>query len=914
MEKETNNLSFIACPNCSGAGLDEKHSTCSNCGGIGQGLFYEGNFLFWGLKINRDFIFLRQVKHFFETLLNLFAFVIFIGALGSLIFWIWHNLNDFNKILFFWREKSIFILFFWIGLLALMFLIYRIDKLRANEARIKQFKLAKLKAYPDNWEGLRHYKKSFDISLTFHEKALSIIENAYLMALKLKNPEVTSLHLFLAMQKSSKISVLFARLNVGSANLIDKINSQLQALPRSLNREANLIFSNQLKEVLLQGFIEAYELKEDNTTDLNLLLPCIKSNQTVSEIILDFKVDENKIKNTIAWFRINEEQIADYRLYKRLSGFKPGTSMDRAYTAVATPFLNNYGYDLTMAAKFGRLQVCVARDKEIANIFDAFKSGANGVLLTGPTGVGKKTIVEGVAREMVTEENVPDFLRDKRLIELDIARLVSGATAADAEDRLLRVIDEINRAGNIVLFIDNLENLIGISSGNQGSLELSEVLGTQLEKGFLRCIATSSEKNYSQFVEASSINRVMTRLKINEPEIDQAIQILESKIGYLEARNNIFFSYNAIEAAAELSTRFIHEKALPEKAIEILEKTAVRAAGGSKKERRICDKNDIALTINQITEIPVQDLGGDESEKLLNLEEEIHKSMIGQEEAVDMVANSLRRARTELREGKRPIASFLFLGPTGVGKTELAKTISRVYFAKKDLMVRLDMSEYQQEDSIDKMIGNSNGAKGYLTEAVRKKPFSLILLDEFEKANPKIFNLFLQVMDDGRLTDGQGETIDFTNSIIIATSNAGSSFIQEEIIKGAPMDEIKNSLINEQLGSIMRPELINRFDGIIVFKPLTEENIISIARLMLADVATMLKSKGIELEISDAGLAQIAHLGYDPKFGARPLRRLIQEKIEDNIAKKILGNELGRRDTLVINDNAEIEVRKGREL
>ena len=267
-----------------------------------------------------------------------------------------------------------------------------------------------------------------------------------------------------------------------------------------------------------------------------------------------------------------------------------------------------------------------------------------------------------------------------------------------------------------------------------------------------------------------------------------------------------------------------------------------------------------------------------------------------------------------MREGKRPIASFLFLGPTGVGKTELAKTISRVYFKKKELMIRLDMSEYQQEESVKKMIGDVDGTKGYLTEAVRQKPFSLVLLDEFEKANPKIFNLFLQVMDDGRLTDGQGQTIDFTNSIIIATSNAGSNYIEEEIIKGAPIEQIKDSLINEQLSQIMRPELINRFDGIIVFKPLTEENIVAIARLMLADVAEMLKTKGIELEISAAGLKQIAHLGYDPKFGARPLRRLIQERIEDNIAKKILGNELARRDTIIINNDADIEVRKGRKL
>jgi ATP-dependent Clp protease ATP-binding subunit ClpB len=406
----------------------------------------------------------------------------------------------------------------------------------------------------------------------------------------------------------------------------------------------------------------------------------------------------------------------------------------------------------------------------------------------------------------------------------------------------------------------------------------------------------------------------MNRLKISEPDNDQAILILESKVGYLEARNNIFFSYNAVEAAVELSAKFIHDKYLPSKAIEILEKTAVRTAAEHKGKQYICDRNDIALTINQMTEIPVQDVEEKEGEKLLNLENEIHKYMIGQDEAVDMVANSLRRARTEMREGKRPIASFLFLGPTGVGKTELAKTISRVYFNKKDLMIRLDMSEYQEEDSIKKMIGDADGTHGYLTEAVRQKPYCLVLLDEFEKAHPKIFNLFLQVMDDGRLTDGQGNTIDFTSTIVIATSNAGSSFIQDEIRKGTPIEQIKDSLVNEQLTAIMRPELINRFDGVIVFKPLEEQDIVAIAKLLLGDLGKMLKKKGIELEMTEEGVKKLAHLGYDPKFGARPLRRLIQDKIEDEIAKKILGNELERRDTVIINDEAEVEIRKRKEL
>jgi ATP-dependent Clp protease ATP-binding subunit ClpA len=284
--------------------------------------------------------------------------------------------------------------------------------------------------------------------------------------------------------------------------------------------------------------------------------------------------------------------------------------------------------------------------------------------------------------------------------------------------------------------------------------------------------------------------------------------------------------------------------------------------------------------------------------------------MINQEEAVKMVSASLRRARAQMREGKRPIASFLFLGPTGVGKTELAKTVSDIYFGDEKFMIRLDMSEYQHPDSIKKMIGDESGVIGYLTEAVRKSPFSLVLLDEFEKAHPNILNLFLQVMDDGRLTDGQGRTIDFTNSIIIATSNAGANYIQEEIFKGTDINTIKTVLINDYLNKVMRPELINRFDGVIVFEPLSMENVVLVAKLMINGVKKILEAKGISLRAEEDGIRILAKAGYDPKFGARPLRRLIQERVEDIIANKILAGELKRRDIIVINNQGEIEIEK----
>jgi len=915
-EKNTNEPSFITCPDCNGCGRSERKVLCRKCGGIGMGSFFEGKFLYWGALINRSSINLRRLKQILNSAVDFLAILIFFSGVISIIYWAWQdNSNNAINILLFWQIKSFYILYFYIACLSLMFLVYRDNKKKIDEKRIKEIKFKQTNNFPDNWEELKKFNHQLDVSIGFKEKTLIVLEDAFSLALKLGENEIKPIHLFSSMLKSTKIAVLFTRLNVSGRELVERLNHQFEkTIPKISAREADLKISLEVKKILIQGFEEAYLLHQDNANVLNLIIPCVKSDPIIKEILLDLKVTEDKIKNSIEWFRISEKQIANYRLYKKLASFKPQTAMDRAYTAVATPLLNNFGYDLTLAAKWGRLGLCVGREEELNAIFDAFKSGSYGVILTGSDGVGKKTIIEGLATEMVTEEKIPEFLKDKRLIELDIARLVSGANPNEAQERLLSIINEIHRAKNIILYIENLENIVGSSSGQQQSVELSEILGGELERGSLLCLASATDSNYTKYIEHNAVAKSFSRLKIKEPEGDRAIQILESKIGYLEAGHNVFFSYNAIEAALELSAKFIHNKSLPEKAIEILEKTAVYLANKHKNGKYICTKNDIAITVNQITDIPTQELEDSEEEKLLNLEAEIHKYMIGQEEAVRMVADSLRRARTDLHSGKRPLANFLFLGPTGVGKTELAKTIMRVYFERKDFLIRLDMSEYESEDSIKKMIGDANGYTGYLTEAVRQKPFSLILLDEFEKANSKILNLFLQVMDDGRLTDGQGQTIDFTNSIIIATSNAGSEFIQNEIIKGTPIEKIKDTLINEYLNKTMPPELINRFDGVIVFKPLTLEDTKKIASLMFIDIKEMLGEKGMGLEISDDGLEVLAKKGFDPKFGARPLRRLIQDKIENEIAKKILGKELNRRDIVVINELGEVEIKKGQEI
>jgi ATP-dependent Clp protease ATP-binding subunit ClpC len=567
-------------------------------------------------------------------------------------------------------------------------------------------------------------------------------------------------------------------------------------------------------------------------------------------------------------------------------------------------------------AKLGRLNFCVSREAEIEGIFNSFKAGDKGILLVGEKGVGKRTIVHKIAKLMV-EEKVPVFLQDKRLVELDAARIISGSTPSQAEQKLLVILDEIMRAGNIVLYIKNIENLVGITSGSKESMELSDVLADAIERKRIYCLATVESDNYFKYVKNNELGSAFSAVKIEEPDDNRAIRMLQTEVILIEGKHKVYFSYNAIERAVVLSRKYIYEKFLPKKAIDVSLGAAVNALKKNKNNENfvMVTKSDIEEEVSRITGIPMSGIAEDEQEKLMNLEDIIHKRMVNQTQAVKMVASSLRRARAEMREGKRPIAGFLFLGPTGVGKTELAKTVAEVYFNNEKNMIRLDMSEYQHQDSVKKMIGDENGSLGFLTEEVRKKPFSLILLDELEKAHPNILNLFLQVFEDGILTDHSGKTVDFTNTIIIATSNLGSMFIQKEIEKGnMDLDKVKQELIDNYLSKVLRLEFINRFDGISVFKPLSLDNIIQVTKLLLRKTEKMLSEKGIGFFVKEGGIKKIAEKGYDPKFGARPLRRFIQDTVESDIAGKILSGEVKRRDKLVINDDMKIEIEKGKEL
>ncbi|PIR95206.1 hypothetical protein COT93_03640 [Candidatus Falkowbacteria bacterium CG10_big_fil_rev_8_21_14_0_10_37_18] len=878
----------------------------------GRGAWFKGRFLFWGSGFKKSVIALDRVRTKINQVMLLLAWLLILIGWSSLLAWIYYSRMDLLAhplgLLLFWQKFHPLISIFLFSLFFDLFLFYRSSQARAAQKKLNYH------LFSDEKKNSSRSQKKYNVAAAYSSPGLKAVEDAYLLAGKLQQSEVTAIHLFRILLRFKEVQNLFIRLNVDAKRLVEMIDRHL-VKPQDETRSEPLHLAPALEELLVLAFTDAYSHKQDSVDCLNLVSFCYDKDSRLTEILYELAIDQNKIKNTVAWFRVNRRLLERYKKYRHLALMKPGSNMNRAYTAIATPTLDHFSHDLTIQAKYGNLDICVAREKEINTIFETMSGGHNGVLLVGSPGVGKSTIINGLAQLMV-EENVPKFLQDKRLVELDVSRLMAGADASTAEERLLTSLNEISHSGNIILYIDNLENLIGVSSGSSESLDLSEVLAESIGRHNIYCLASATTENYSRYIENKSIGQVMTSVGVKEPDTNAAIQMLETKVGALEAKYDIYIVYGALEKAVLMSDRYVHDKFLPLKALDLLEKAAIISSKNSQNDpaQSFCDAAAVAAAVSESTGIPLSKVTASESYKLLNLEMEIHQRLVGQEEAVNAVAASLRRARAELKDSKRPIASFLFLGPTGVGKTELAKSVSEVYFGDEDYLIRLDMSEYQSPDSVRKMIGDVDGALGYLTEAVRKKPFALVLFDEIEKAHPDILNLFLQLLDDGRLTDGQGRTISFAESIIIVTSNIGAVYIQDQIKAETPLKLIQQDLINNQLNQYLRPELINRFDGIIVFKPLSEEDLFTITTLLLKKIKKNLANKGISMKADKDGVLILAREGYDPKFGARPLRRLLQDKINNIIANKILGGELKRRDTVVINSRAEIEIVKATDL
>ncbi|MFK4565933.1 AAA family ATPase [Enterococcus sp. UD-01] len=624
------------------------------------------------------------------------------------------------------------------------------------------------------------------------------------------------------------------------------------------------------------------------------------------------------------------------------NGFNGGMP-PRGGAGQANGLLGEYGINITEAARKGDVDPVVGRDEEIKRVIEILnRRTKNNPVLIGEPGVGKTAVVEGLAQKIV-DGDVPQKLLDKEVIRLDVVSLVQGTgIRGQFEERMQKLIEEIKQAENVILFIDEVHEIVGAGSAGAGNMDAGNILKPALARGELQMVGATTLNEYRIIEKDAALERRMQPVRVDEPTVAETIEILKGLQKRYEDYHHVKYTEDAIKAAATLSNRYIQDRFLPDKAIDLLDESgskmnltiqivdpktieaklaeaeqqkqqasaeedfekaayyrdqinklqAMKEKQISDEEIPVIDEKNIEMIVEQKTGIPVGDLKDKEQTQLKNLASDLKAHVIGQDDAVDKVAKAIRRNRVGLGKQNRPIGSFLFVGPTGVGKTELAKQLAFELFGSEDSMIRFDMSEYMEKHSVSKLIGSPPGYVGYeeagqLTEKVRRNPYSLILLDEIEKAHPDVLHMFLQILDDGRLTDAQGRTVSFKDTIIIMTSNAGTGKIEANVGFGAAREGITRSVLG-QLNNFFTPEFLNRFDGIVEFKALSKENLMNIVSLMLDEVNGLLARQKLHIDVPTDVKEKLVDLGYDPSMGARPLRRTIQEQIEDGIAEYYL--------------------------
>jgi ATP-dependent Clp protease ATP-binding subunit ClpC len=563
-----------------------------------------------------------------------------------------------------------------------------------------------------------------------------------------------------------------------------------------------------------------------------------------------------------------------------------------------TPTLDRNSLDITREVGIGRVEKIVGREEEIKRISEILDGDKNDILIVGESGVGKTSIIRGVAYQIMMGTKYKT-LKNKRVVSLDIGTLVSHeAEVASVADKITTILKEVESSGDIILFIDEIQNLI-TGMGEKGGYDstLLSLMENYISKQKIRIIGAVSLSNYRKYIEPNdSISRLFHIIKINESSKEDTIEILKQVAGRMENQHDILVTYPALISSIDLSEKLIGNKVLPDKAIDIIERTATTV----KNSTKTLTSKDIAKEISEITSVPVTEIQSQEAEKLLNITKKMKEKIIGQDQAIEKIGTALQRARTGMRDGKKPIAAFLFAGLTGVGKTETAKVLLSTYFGTEENLIRLDMSEYQQIDSLNRIIGTPEGyTSGSLTEKVRNKPFSLILIDEIEKAHPNILLAFLQMLDEGRLTDTNGVEADFRNTIIVATSNVGTRSIQKVTKNELNYEEIQKSAIVE-IRNNFTPELLNRFTAIVIFNPLTEDNLKEITKIMLERVKNTASEKGIQINFKPELIEELIKRGYSPEWGARPLYRVIEDSVESYIALKILKKEINSGDRIML--------------
>jgi len=794
----------------------------------------------------------------------------------------------------------------------------------------------------------------------FTERAQKVLALAQEEAIRLGHNNIGTEHILLGLVREGEgiaAKALYA-LGLGS----DKIQKEVENLiGRGQDASQTIHYTPRAKKVIELSMDEARKLGHSYVGTEHILLGLIREGEGVAARVLNnLGVSLNKARQQVLQLLGSNE-----------SGSHQGGSAANANT----PTLDGLARDLTAIAREGSLDPVIGRSKEIQRVIEVLsRRTKNNPVLIGEPGVGKTAIAEGLAQQIINNE-VPETLRDKRVMTLDMGTVVAGTKyRGEFEDRLKKVMDEIRQAGNIILFIDELHTLIG-AGGAEGAIDASNILKPSLARGELQCIGATTLDEYRKYIEKdAALERRFQPITVDEPTAEESVQILEGLRDRYEAHHRVTITDAAIQAAVKLSDRYISDRFLPDKAIDLIdeagskvrlrsyttppnlkelevkledvrkEKDAAvqsqefeKAASLRDTEQRLREQleetkktwkekqgkensevtvEDIANVVASWTGIPVSKLAQTETEKLLNLEEILHSRVIGQEEAVKAISKAVRRARAGLKDPKRPIGSFVFLGPTGVGKTELARALAEAMFGDEDAMIRIDMSEYMEKHSTARLVGSPPGYVGYeeggqLTEKVRRKPYSVVLLDEIEKAHPDVFNILLQVLEDGRLTDSKGRTVDFRNTVLIMTSNVGAEALKRNKYVGFNIQDGEQDYkdmkgkVMEEMKKSFRPEFLNRIDEIIVFHALEKKHLQEIVSLMSDTLTKRLKEQDITLELTDAAKEKISVEGYDPEYGARPLRRAIQKHIEDRLSEELL------KGTVLTGQSVVIDVKDG---
>lgn len=679
---------------------------------------------------------------------------------------------------------------------------------------------------------------------------------------------------------SKYLSEFFARLELDKTNFAQEL-AQMYSYEECVDKYQDWVKkSGGYLETFGNLFIEQEQL----------FLSILSTAPNLERFLAKYKLVFNDFEGCSRWLIDRRDEKEKSHVWQDYYTLPVMGGIGKGLTGRVTPDLDEVSTDFTQMVKKGLVEKTYWRKEEIKRVADLLGGSNRNVLVVGAPGCGKTGIIKGIAYSVIRGTQF-EQLRFKRIVNLEVGKVLAGTrSSGDVADKLKRAIEDALGAGDVIIFVDDIHNLIaGSAVEDTKTSSAYTVLTNYLSDGKLQFIGATNIESYRKYIEPNgSFSQLFQIVEIPPSSKEETLEIIKVKAEILEQQFGVLTTYPALEKVIEMGDKLIHERVFPDKAVDILNRCVSQVA----KSTRIVTVDLVLQTLSEITHIPVAAVTQDESQKLLNIEKEMKKRVIGQDEAINMIGSSLRRARAGIRNEKKPIASFLFVGTTGVGKTETAKTLARVYFGDEKLMIRLDMSEYQQLDSIDRLIGVPDGStKGVLTEAVRSRPFALILLDEIEKAHQNILLAFLQVLDDGRLTDSSGTTVDFTNTIIIATSNVGTRSIQGVFAKNGSFDEMREVALKD-VREKFAPEFLNRFNGTIVYKPLSMDSVRKIADIMLDGVRNMGEQKGIKITFKPVLLDELLKRGYNPEWGARPMARVIEESVMNYLAIKILSKEL----------------------